>query len=320
MSGSSPGSIPNRLRAWSSSTPSRPRRSRACRRIQRSTAPSAASPRCCRRWRASAWGGSFPPIVRCLSQHATSSISTMRRRSYTAACATSSPNCPHRWHKPDRFRTLATDRWSSLPPHVMRWQDGCRCRTGWRDCQRTAAIASCPTRMMHSSRIAPRRKRRRRQFVTSCTQLGSRRLLRNRRKGVSMPYVIGIVLSVGVALFARYVGFDRDRAFYPTVMIVIASYYVLFAAMSGSVQTVVIESVVMTLFAAAAVAGFKSSTWVVVVALAGHGVFDAVHGHFIENAGMPAWWPPWCLAYDVGAAAGLAWFLRRGLIANDVKA
>mgnify|MGYP003294210410 CR=1 FL=1 len=60
---------------------------------------------------------------------------------------------------------------------------------------------------------------------------------------------------VGVALFARYVGFDRDRAFYPTVMIVIASYYVLFAAMSGSVQTGVIESVVMTLFAAAAVAG-----------------------------------------------------------------
>jgi hypothetical protein len=80
-----------------------------------------------------------------------------------------------------------------------------------------------------------------------------------------MPYVIGIVLSVGIALFARYVGFDRDCAFYPTVMIVIASYYVLFAAMSGSVQTVVIESVVMTLFAAAAVAGSSrargSSLW-----------------------------------------------------------
>ena len=117
-----------------------------------------------------------------------------------------------------------------------------------------------------------------------------------------------------------HVGFDRDRAFYPTVMIVIASYYVLFAAMSGSVQTVVIESVVMTLFAAAAVAGFKSSAWIVVVALAGHGVFDAVHGHVIENAGVPAWWPAWCLAYDVGAAAGLAWLLRRGLVANDVRA
>jgi hypothetical protein len=134
-----------------------------------------------------------------------------------------------------------------------------------------------------------------------------------------MPYLIGLVLSAGVAVFARVVGFDRDRAFYPTVMIVIAAYYVLFAVLSGSVQTVVIESVVMTLFAAAAVAGFKSSAWIVVVALVGHGVFDAVHGYVIENAGVPDWWPAWCLAYDVGAAAGLAWLLRRALVATDVR-
>jgi hypothetical protein len=135
-----------------------------------------------------------------------------------------------------------------------------------------------------------------------------------------MPYVIGMVLSAGVAVFARVVGFDRDRAFYPTVMIVIAAYYVLFAVMSGSVETVVIESAVMTLFAAAAVAGFKSSAWMVDAALAGHGDFDAVHGYVIENAGVPAWGPAWCLAYDVGAAAGLAWLLRRGLVATEVRA
>src|SRR5687767_6755212 len=138
--------------------------------------------------------------------------------------------------------------------------------------------------------------------------------------GMLMPFVIGIVLSVGVAVFARSVGFDRDRAFYPTVMIVIASYYVLFAAMSGSVQTVFVESLVMSGFAIAAVVGFKSSAWIVVGALAGHGVFDAVHGHVIENAGVPPWWPAWCFAYDVGAAAGLAWLLRHGLVANDVRA
>jgi len=134
-----------------------------------------------------------------------------------------------------------------------------------------------------------------------------------------MPYVIGIVLSAGVAVFARVVGFDRDRAFYPTVMIVIAAYYVLFAAMSGSVQVVVIESAVMVLFAAAAVAGFKSSAWIVVVALAGHGVFDAVHGSVIENAGVPAWWPAWCLSYDVGAAACLAWLIKREPKPNDAR-
>ena len=126
-----------------------------------------------------------------------------------------------------------------------------------------------------------------------------------------LPYVVGIVLSIAVALFARRVGFDRDRAFYPAVLIVVASYYVLFAAMSGSIQTVVLESVVMTLFVIAAVAGFKGSTWIVVAALAGHGVQDAVHGHIVANAGVPAWWPAWCLAYDVGAAGALAWLLMR---------
>ena len=126
-----------------------------------------------------------------------------------------------------------------------------------------------------------------------------------------LPYAVGIVLSIGVALFARWVGFDRDRAFYPTVLIVIASYYVLFAVMSGSVETVLLESVMMALFAVAAVAGFKASPWIVVAALAAHGVQDAVHGHIIANAGVPVWWPEWCLAYDVGAAAALAWILTR---------
>jgi hypothetical protein len=129
---------------------------------------------------------------------------------------------------------------------------------------------------------------------------------------MSLPYVIGILLSAGVALFARKTGLDRDRAFYPTVMIVIALYYVLFAAMSGEVRTVLMESAVMTVFVASAVAGFRSSQWIVVAALAGHGIFDGLHGHVVENSGVPVWWPPFCLAYDVSAAAGLAWLLRRG--------
>jgi hypothetical protein len=126
-----------------------------------------------------------------------------------------------------------------------------------------------------------------------------------------LPYVVGIALSIAVALFARLVGFDRDRAFYPTVLIVIASYYVLFAAMIGSIETVLLESIVMTLFVIAAVAGFKGSAWIIVGGLAAHGIQDAVHGHIVSNAGVPVWWPAWCLAYDVGAAGALAWLLIR---------
>ncbi len=125
-----------------------------------------------------------------------------------------------------------------------------------------------------------------------------------------MPYVIGVALSVGVSSFARSVGFDRDRAFYPTVLMVIASYYVLFAAMSGSVRTALLESVVVMLFVIASVAGFKSSAWIVVAALAGHSIFDALHGHVLDNPGVPRWWPAFCLAYDLGAAGSLAWILQ----------
>ena len=135
-----------------------------------------------------------------------------------------------------------------------------------------------------------------------------------------LPLAIGIVASGGVAVFARKVGLDRDGAFYPTVMIVIALIYVLFAVMTGSIGTVLAESVVMVLFAAAAVAGFKSSAWIVAAALAGHGVFGVFHSHVIDNPGVPAWWPAWCLADDVGAAAGFAWLLRRGLVPMAAKA
>ena len=92
-----------------------------------------------------------------------------------------------------------------------------------------------------------------------------------------MGYAIGIVLALAVSVFARSVGFDRDRAYYPTVLIVIASYYVLFAVMGGSMRAVILESIVMSAFLCVAVLGFAFNVWFVVAALAAHGVFDFFH-------------------------------------------
>jgi hypothetical protein len=125
---------------------------------------------------------------------------------------------------------------------------------------------------------------------------------------------IGAGLALSVGLSATFLGLDRDRAFYPTVMIVIASYYGLFAVMSGSVQALALESIAIVAFLAASIAGFKWSLWLVVAALATHGVFDFVHGQLIANPGVPLWWPIFCLAYDVVAAAYLAWLLSRSKV------
>ena len=127
-----------------------------------------------------------------------------------------------------------------------------------------------------------------------------------------MAYGIGIVLALLVALFARVVGLDRDRAFYPTVTIVIALYYVLFAVMGGSTQALAVDSIVASAFVLIAAIGFKRNLWLVVAGLAAHGVLDLFHAHVIANPGVPEWWPAFCMTYDVGAAGVLAWLLTTG--------
>ena len=62
-----------------------------------------------------------------------------------------------------------------------------------------------------------------------------------------MQYLIGFILSLAVVASARVIGFDRERAFYPTVLVVIAYYYVLFAVMGASSRALILE----TIFAAA---------------------------------------------------------------------
>jgi hypothetical protein len=119
-----------------------------------------------------------------------------------------------------------------------------------------------------------------------------------------------LALAVG-ALLGTGVGLDRDRAFYPTVAAVVASYYVLFAVMADSTHALLVEAAIAGVFLAVAMAGFRGSLWLAVAALAGHGVFDAIHGRLIVNPGVPVWWPAFCGAYDVVAAAYLAFLLLR---------
>jgi hypothetical protein len=126
-----------------------------------------------------------------------------------------------------------------------------------------------------------------------------------------LAYLVGALLALAVGGLATVVGLDRDRAFYPTVMAVIASYYVLFAVMGGSIHALLFESAVATVFLALTLVGFRRSLWLVVAALASHGILDVFHGQLVANPGVPVWWPPFCLAYDGVAAGYLAFLLLR---------
>jgi hypothetical protein len=61
-----------------------------------------------------------------------------------------------------------------------------------------------------------------------------------------VAYLVGAILALAVGGLSSVVGLDRDRAFYPTVLIVVASYYALFAVVGESTHALVIEAVVAT--------------------------------------------------------------------------
>jgi len=130
--------------------------------------------------------------------------------------------------------------------------------------------------------------------------------------------LIGLVLALAVAAFARLVGFDRDRAFYPTVLIVVGSYYVLFAVMAGT--GVVVEIALFLFFAAAAVAAFRINPWFAAAGLAAHGLFDFVRHDQLPAPGAPTWWPAFCGGFDVAAGVVLAAILVASAIAQKRSA
>ncbi|MBK6488447.1 MAG: hypothetical protein IPF98_16705 [Gemmatimonadetes bacterium] len=130
-----------------------------------------------------------------------------------------------------------------------------------------------------------------------------------------MAILIGIGAALAVGVFGTITGLDRERAFYPTILVVIASYYILFAVMAGSLTALGPELVIFALFTAVAAWGFRRDLRLVIVGLVAHAVMDFFHGGIVSNPGVPSWWPAWCAAYDATAPVYLAVLVWRGRVA-----
>ena len=120
-----------------------------------------------------------------------------------------------------------------------------------------------------------------------------------------MEYAVGVILGIGIGIFGTFVGLERDRALYPTALVVIASYYCLFAVLGGSNSALAQEMLAAVVFIVIAAVGFRTNLWLVAAGIAGHGIFDALHGYVIHNPGLPVWWPAFCGTIDIVIAAYL---------------
>lgn len=124
-----------------------------------------------------------------------------------------------------------------------------------------------------------------------------------------MEYIVGVSLALFFCAAATVLGMDRERVFYPAVVIAVASYYLAFAVVDGRGEVMLSEMAIAAVFVGAAVAGFKISPWIAVVALAGHGVMDGFHHLLVHNTGVPQVWPGFCMAFDVAAGAFVAFLM-----------
>jgi uncharacterized membrane protein HdeD (DUF308 family) len=114
-----------------------------------------------------------------------------------------------------------------------------------------------------------------------------------------MPLVVGVLLAVATAALAKFTRFEEERSFYSTVLVIIASYYVLFAVLGGSSHALAWELVVAIVFSTVGIFGAFFFPTLVGIAIMAHGLFDLVHDLLIENSGVPSWWPAFCGIFDI---------------------
>ncbi|MDC1174178.1 hypothetical protein OAT67_02210 [Bacteriovoracaceae bacterium] len=91
---------------------------------------------------------------------------------------------------------------------------------------------------------------------------------------------------------------EEDKSFYPVLLIVIATYYILFGVMSRSTSTVLIESSIALVFIVLGLLGIYRPL-ITAMGMIGHGVFDLLHDLALKNPSVPHWWPVFCAVVDL---------------------
>jgi hypothetical protein len=126
-----------------------------------------------------------------------------------------------------------------------------------------------------------------------------------------VPLLAGVGLGGATVALMVLGGVLNQRGTWATTMVAIASFYVVFAIQSGDTLEIIVHTGLAAGFAALAIIGARTSSWILAAALLAHGIFDVFVGSVIANP-APGWWGPFCLGVDVVLAIALATMLWRG--------
>ncbi len=119
------------------------------------------------------------------------------------------------------------------------------------------------------------------------------------------PIAVGAVMGATTSAVLNAVGPAPPVASHAILLAAIATPYLAFAAADGRLRAVGSEAFVVAGLFVAALAFFDGPAMPVVVALVAHAVWDIAHIR-CDITTVVRWWPPWCAAFDLAAAGGLA--------------
>ncbi len=115
----------------------------------------------------------------------------------------------------------------------------------------------------------------------------------------------GLVFGVIQAVSPVAIWWLPSATVYALSLPLIAAVYIGFAVADGRPIVIAVESTIAAIFVVVAAAGITGPAWLIVIGLVGHGLKDLWQHHSQYVAGT-RWWPPFCCAVDMLAAAIIA--------------
>ena len=133
------------------------------------------------------------------------------------------------------------------------------------------------------------------------------------RQAVQSSVIWGVVWGVIQAASPLAVWWLEAGTVYALSLILIASVYIGFAVADGRPTVIAVESSVAAIFVVVAAAAISGPAWLLVIGLIGHALKDLWQHrtHFVAGT---RWWPPFCCAVDLVAAALIAIRIVQGTL------
>ena len=127
---------------------------------------------------------------------------------------------------------------------------------------------------------------------------------------IALAVLIGAVSGLMIVAIMFRSGMFAERSGAAMLLAAIASFYPVFAVISGDPLAIMLHVAIFAGFAALALRGFRYGLYIIAGGLIAHGLFD-LSLMFTLITG-PTWWPAFCASLDLVAGLAIVRLIQTG--------